>query len=103
MEMRVPRPRVKKARTSQSRKASATRYRILEAAVDCLVEGGYSSVSITTIAERAGVSRGAMQFHFPTKRSAMEAVVGHLFQRRIDIYRADLAKLRPTDDLIDFA
>lgn len=93
----------KRRRTSQSRKANATRYRILEAAVDCLVENGYAATSITTIAGRARVSRGAMQFHFPTKRSAMEAVIGHLLQRRTHIYRADLARLRPSDDLLEFA
>lgn len=71
--------------------------------MDCLVENGYASTSITTIAARAKVSRGAMQFHFPTKRSAMEAVIGHLLQRRTDIYRADLARLRPSDDLLEFA
>ncbi len=101
--VRSPRSPLKKKRTFQSRKASATRYRILEAAIDCLVEDGYASTSITTIAARAKVSRGAMQFHFPTKRSAMEAVIGHLLQRRTDIYRADLARLQPSDDLIQFA
>lgn len=99
----VPVPSAGRKRTSQSRKANATRYRIMEAAVDCLVEDGYASTSITTIATRAKVSRGAMQFHFPTKRSAMEALIGHLLQRRTDIYRTDFAKLRPSDDLLEFA
>lgn len=94
---------VKHKRTWQSRKASNTRFRILEATIDCLVETGYANTSITTIAEKAGVSRGAMQFHFPTKRSAIEAVIGHLLQRRLDTYRADMARIPPEEDFLEHA
>jgi AcrR family transcriptional regulator len=93
----------KKKRTLQSRKASNTRYRILEGVLDCLVEIGYANTSISTIAERAGISRGAMQFHFPTKRSAMEAAINHLMQRRLDTYRADMAKIPSSESFLDHA
>lgn len=92
-----------KKRTLQSRKASNTRYRILEGVLDCLVEVGYVSTSISTIADRAGVSRGAMQFHFPTKRSAMEAAIKHLMRRRLDTYRADMAKIPASESFLDHA
>lgn len=93
----------KQKRTSQSRKASNTRYRVLEGVLDCLVEVGYANTSISTIADRAGVSRGAMQFHFPTKRSAMEAAITHLMQRRLDTYRADMAKIPASESFLDHA
>lgn len=90
-------------RSTRAKKASTTRYRILEAVIDCLVEIGYAQTSITTIAEKAGVSRGAMQFHFPSKRSAMEAAIGHLLQRRLDMYRADMARIPKQEDFLEHA
>ena len=102
MEEDKPRPR-REARTWQSRKSANTRYRLLEAALDVLVERGYANTSISRIAEVAKVSRGAVQFHFPTKQSAMEAVIGHIFQRRLDTYRAEMAKVPPQTDILEHA
>lgn len=93
----------KPRRTWRTKKASNTRFRLLEAALDSLVEIGYTNTSISTIAERAGVSRGAVQFHFPTKLSAMEAVVTHILQRRLDTYRADMAKIPKNEDFLRHA
>jgi AcrR family transcriptional regulator len=90
-------------RSTRAKKASTTRYRILEAVIDCLVEIGYAQTSITTIADKAGVSRGAMQFHFPSKRTAMEAAISHLLQRRLDMYRADMARIPKTEDFLEHA
>lgn len=90
-------------RSWRTKKASTTRFRLLEATLDCLVELGYANTSITTIAERAGVSRGAVQFHFPTKLSAMEAVIQHLLQRRLDMYRAEMARIPADADFLTHA
>lgn len=90
-------------RTWRTKKASNTRFRLLEAALDSLVEIGYTNTSISTIAERAGVSRGAVQFHFQTKLAAMEAVITHILQRRLDTYRADMAKIPKSEDFLQHA
>lgn len=92
-----------KSRVPQSRKGTNSRYRILEATLDCLVETGYSNTSITTISERAGLSRGAVQFHFPTKLSAIQATIVHVMQRRLDTYRADMARIPRGTDFIQHA
>lgn len=98
-------PKVSKVRrrTWRTKKASNTRFRILEAALDCLVEIGFTNTSIATIAEKAGLSRGAVQFHFPTKSAAMEAVTNHILQRRLDMYRADMAKIPASEDFLEHA
>jgi AcrR family transcriptional regulator len=98
-----PIPPDPKRRSWRSKKASTTRFRLLEATLDCLVELGYANTSIKTIAERAGVSRGAVQFHFPTKLSAMEAVIQHLLQRRLDKYRSEMARIPAEDDFLTHA
>ena len=90
-------------RTWRTKKASNTRFRILESTLDCLVEIGFTNTSIATIAAKAGLSRGAVQFHFPTKSAAMEAVTNHILQRRLDVYRADMAKIPPSEDFLEHA
>jgi len=89
--------------TWQSAKSSATRRRLLEAAVASLAELGYGGTSIATIAERARVSRGAMQFHFPSKLDAMRAVIRFIFERRIETYRQDISRARAKDDFLSYA
>lgn len=90
-------------RTWRTKKASNTRFRILEATLDCLVEIGFTNTSIATIAAKAGLSRGAVQFHFPTKSAAMKAVTNHILQRRLDVYRADMAKIPASEDFLEHA
>ncbi len=54
------------------------RARLLEAAVECLIERGFSGTSTTLVSERAGVSRGAQLHHFPSKNDLVLAAVEHL-------------------------
>jgi len=54
------------------------RERLLEATVACLVEYGYAGTTVTRIAERAGVTRGAQVHHYRTKDDLVTAAVTHL-------------------------
>jgi AcrR family transcriptional regulator len=45
----------------------STRGRLVEAAKGLTEEGGYASATVAAIAERAGVSAGALYRHFPSK------------------------------------
>lgn len=51
-----------------------------EATIDCLVELGYHRSSTTQIVERAGMSRGAMQHHFPSKQDLIVGATDHLLE-----------------------
>ncbi len=73
----------------QSRKSALMRERVLEAAIDWLVERGYAGFSVLALAEKAGVSRGALQHHFPTKADLVSAVIDHIVDRRIARFLAD--------------
>jgi len=44
-----------------------TRERLVRAARELVEEGGYAAASVTAIAQRAGVSAGALYRHFPSK------------------------------------
>jgi AcrR family transcriptional regulator len=52
---------------SRRRPVGGTRDRLIRAAREVLERGGYGTASVIAIAERAGVSAGALYRHFPSK------------------------------------
>ena len=44
-----------------------TRERILDAALDLFIEQGYDKTSLREIAERVGVTKAALYYHFESK------------------------------------
>jgi AcrR family transcriptional regulator len=70
------------ARRTQGERAAETRGRILDATVDCLVEDGYAGTSTNAVQRRAGVSRGALMHHFPSKQDLLLDAVAHLAVQR---------------------
>lgn len=59
-----------------------TRRRILEAAVTCLAEEGYSAATTSRIQQMAGVSRGSLLHQFPSREDLLVAAVQDLARRR---------------------
>ena len=84
----------------QEERSRSTRLRVLEAAVECLVELGWSGTTTTVVAERAGVSRGAQLHHYRTKSALVVAAVEHLAERRGAELRAEVAALPPGGDRV---
>jgi AcrR family transcriptional regulator len=76
---------------------------LLDAAVDCLVELGFTGTTTTEVTRRAGVSLGAMLHHFPTKADLLAAAVGHVMQRRQDEFRKAMTDIAPSAHRIDAA
>lgn len=72
-------------------RSRATRRRLLSAAVACLAEHGWSGSTVTVVAERAGVSRGAAQHHFRTREDLFTAAVEHMAEERSAALRELLA------------
>jgi len=58
-----------------SRKATATRQRILDAAQANVMERGFASTSVDAIQEAAGISRGTFFYHFPSKDDLARALI----------------------------
>lgn len=69
-------------------RSRATRQRLLEAAVACLAEHGWAGSTVSAVAERAGVSRGAAQHHFPTREDLFTAAVEYVAEERSQALRA---------------
>ncbi|MEV6899137.1 TetR/AcrR family transcriptional regulator [Amycolatopsis sp. NPDC051372] len=70
-------------REPQQERSRTTRRRLIEAAMDCIGERGWHGVTVAVIAERAGVSRGAAQHHFPTREDLVAAAVELLGESQI--------------------
>ena len=66
-------------------KSQRTRARILDAAMRLFAQIGYHAASNAVIADAAGLTRGAMLYHFATREELVEAAITH-----IEINRARL-------------
>ncbi|MEU6300659.1 TetR/AcrR family transcriptional regulator [Streptomyces erythrochromogenes] len=77
-------------------RSRVTRRHLLEAAVSCLAEHGWAGSTVSVVAERAGVSRGAAQHHFPTREDLFTAAVEYVAEERSTALR-DLFHARPAD------
>lgn len=80
----------------QEQKSAMTRAAILEAAIQCFVKWGYKNTTTSRIAEEAGVSRGAMLHHFPSRAEVINAAVLYLQEKRLEEYKAIISELRAT-------
>lgn len=69
-------------RTPQQDRSRATRLKLLEATIECLAELGWAGTTVAVVAERAGVSRGAAQHHFPTREALVIGTVAYMSQVR---------------------
>ena len=76
----------------QAQKSAGTRNVIVESAIACFVELGYARTTTTAIAEKAGLSRGAMLHHFPSKIDIVRAAVEHLHSKRLTAFRRAMTR-----------
>lgn len=76
----------------QAQKSASTRRLIIETAIRCLVNLGYARTTTTVIAAKAGLSRGAMLHHFPSKIKIIRAAVEFLHAKRLRAFRKAMAK-----------
>jgi AcrR family transcriptional regulator len=60
--------------------------RLLQAAEDLAWEAGAGNLTLDAVAARAGVSKGGLLYHFPSKQKLMEALV----ERYIEHFNDDL-------------
>ena len=90
-----------RGRRTQDERTAATRARVLDAAIECLIDEGFAGTTTKRIAERTGVSRGAQQHHFPKRHDLVIQAVSHLANRRLAELRADAQLLTKVDDRVE--
>jgi AcrR family transcriptional regulator len=80
-------------RQTQEERSEGTQQRIISAAIEILYDEGYVAATTHSISARAGVSRGAMLHHFPSKDDLMLAVVRIAHERDSMYMREGLTKI----------
>lgn len=85
-------PKAKRRR--QVDRSADTQRRLIEATVTCLNAGGYAGTSTEAVLKQAGVSRGALLHHFPTRADLMVAVVRAVYDEEVGLYADRLDRIR---------
>ena len=78
-------------------RSRVTRGHLLEVTIDCLAELGWGATTVSLVAQRAGVSRGATQHHFPTREDLITAALEVMFDARMEQARREATDL-PTGE-----
>src|ERR1700694_4825447 len=66
---------------------------IVRAAAESLLENGYAGTSVRSIASRAGVAIGNLQYYFPTKSERLIEAWRHLTERSAEELRTSLNQM----------
>ena len=88
---------VRRQRSTQAERSAETRTKLISATIDSLHAVGYSLTTVSIVAERAGVSRGALTHQFPSKIDLMLAVVQFVYESDAAQYRMLLGSKSPRD------
>lgn len=67
------------SRTSNAEMTAQSKTRILETTTQCLAELGYAGTTMSEIADRVGLTRAALIYHFSSKHELMVAVMNALY------------------------
>ena len=84
-------------------KSRRTRARILDEAVRVIAGTGYAAATNAAVAEAAGITRGAMLYHFPTRETLLEAAIEHIQAQRAAMFRDAADSLPPGADVTEHA
>ena len=90
-------PQITEPTTSRQRQRLQTRSQILAAAVDSFARSGFEATSIAEVADRAGVKKALVQYHFSTKEQLWKEAALLIWQQRNDTLANNLA----TDQDVD--
>ncbi|OYY70288.1 TetR/AcrR family transcriptional regulator [Sphingomonas sp. 28-63-12] len=80
-------PTIGNGPTLQASKSAATRARLIEATIRCIVKYGYARTTTPRVADEAGMSRGAMLHHFENGSALMQAAIAELHEKRLMAFR----------------
>ena len=80
--------------TWQAEKSLLMQTQILQATMQCLIEIGYAQTTTDKIAQKAGVSRGAMTHHFKSRAAVFIAAATYILELRAAEYGEAIGKVR---------
>ncbi|WP_210491223.1 TetR/AcrR family transcriptional regulator [Patulibacter sp. SYSU D01012] len=89
--------------SARSPRGEATRARLIETTVELLVDVGYAETTTEAVRRRAGVSRGALLHHFPSRADLVVAAIAHIAAEQAAALRAAAATLDEDGDRVSAA
>ncbi|MGR3372775.1 TetR/AcrR family transcriptional regulator [Pseudooceanicola nanhaiensis] len=79
--------------------ADQRKAQILRAATDLFAGGGYAGTSLRDVAEKCGMTKAALYYHYPDKESLLKAVVASRMVRLNEAMETALASVTEDDPL----
>lgn len=89
-----------KKRQTQEDRSAATREKLIDGAYNVLLELGHAGLRSANISTAAGVSRGGLLHHYPTKEMLIAAVYERIVDRMEASSRARIAAA-PDDEVLE--
>ncbi|MGB6306962.1 MAG: TetR/AcrR family transcriptional regulator [Steroidobacteraceae bacterium] len=83
-------------RPTQSERSASTQRAVLDATLGCMRRHGLANTTLQQIEKAARMTRGALLYHFPTKRALFAATLVHFYRLRIERLQM-LVKARKPD------
>ncbi|MDX1706876.1 TetR/AcrR family transcriptional regulator [Pseudidiomarina sp.] len=71
----------KTSQVTQAQRSAATRATLLNATIESLIDVGFAATTTRSVANRAGISQGALQHHFRSKNDLVDAAIFWLSQK----------------------
>lgn len=69
-----------------SNRSNVTKQKLLDAATDIIMNQGVHQLTLDEVAKTAGVSKGGLLYHYPSKETLMTAMVERLQQEQNELY-----------------
>ncbi|MCO7228519.1 TetR/AcrR family transcriptional regulator [Halomonas sp. CnH100-B] len=81
-------------RQNQEERSRQTQARVTQATIECILAKGIRATSTVDVARQAGVSRGALVHHYPSKTLLMQAALEDLLSREVESVREMAVKVK---------
>lgn len=74
-------------RQNQEERSRNTQARVMQATIECVLAKGIRATSTVDVARQAGVSRGALVHHYPSKTLLMQSALEDLLNQEVENVR----------------
>lgn len=71
---------------------------ILNAGIKLFAKNAYADVSVDSIVESAGISKGTFYYYFKSKDEFYKSILAHAFENLINIYNTNSKNLKSAED-----
>ncbi|MEH6526182.1 MAG: TetR/AcrR family transcriptional regulator [Sneathiella sp.] len=88
-------------RKRQEERRMETRAKLVDAAIKLLYEKGASQLTTQDVAREAGMTRGAIQYHFDSPKSLLVASINEIAARLVEHLNTEQLKQLPLQERLD--